>query len=428
MLMQKERIMTNRTIANTLLLVALMAPAAYAEIVPVKMYCFSKDNVPDGCIPVMPKQAYSQEQGCGWLKGQPNLFAVHLPEGNYDVSVTFETPETAAAATVKAEARRLMLKRLKRADENLRRFTVNIRRPQIRTDESVQLNSRERNPLSASWDDLLTLEFLPGIEGVKAVKIEPAPGAITLYIAGDSTVTDQSNEPWAGWGQMLPSFFKQGVAVANHAESGRALYSFRGEKRFDKILSRIHPGDYLFVQFGHNDQKNNKEGAGPFTTYKADMEDFIAKIREKGARPVLVSPMERRRWSGGEPGQTLTDYAQAVRLVGREQGVPVIDLHAMSLKFYAAMGEEGSRRAFVHYPANTFPNQGPALKDDTHHNVYGAYELARCIVEGIREQMPELAQHLREDAGSFDPARPDNPDRISIPASLFIHNEKPEGN
>lgn len=420
--------MARRTIASLLILGAVMISPACAETVSAGMYYFGQGSVPNGYTRVTPPQDYSPDTGCGWLPGQSNRFAVELPEGNYDVSVTFESSEAAAAATVKAEARRLMLKTLEPADGNQRRFTVNIRRPEIGAEAVVRLNSREQDPLSASWDDLLTLEFLPGMEGVSAVTIDPAPEAVTVYIAGDSTVMDQRYEPWAGWGQFLPSFFKPGVAVANHAESGRALYSFRWENRLDKILSTIRPGDYLFIQFGHNDQKNQKEGAGPFTTYKADLEDYTAKAREKGARPVLVSPMERRRWSEGKPGETLADFAAAVRMAGREQDVPVIDLHTMSLKFYAAMGEEGSKRAFVHYPANTFPGQYSDLKDDTHHNVYGAYELARCVAEGIREQVPDLAKYLRAEAGSFDPSRPDDPDQLDIPASLFIDAEEPEGN
>jgi lysophospholipase L1-like esterase len=156
--------------------------------------------------------------------------------------------------------------------------------------------------------------------------------------------------------------------IANHAESGRALYSFRGERRLEKILSTIQADDYLFIQFGHNDQKDKRDGAGAFTSYKEDLESYLATAREKKATPVLITPMERRRWKDGKPQQTLTDFAAAVRQVGEEPKIPVIDLHAMSLEFYQALGEEGSRKAFVHYPPNTFPGQNAPLKDDTHHN------------------------------------------------------------
>lgn len=395
----------------------------------VQTFYFGDGTYPSGCERVTPKSDYSEKNGFGWLNDRKTLFGVQLPEGNYDVQLAYENPEAAANSTIKAEARRLMLKKLDRSEKRTRQFTVNIRQPDLEGGDRVRLNKRETEPtMVAHWDGMLTLEFLPNADGVDALKIVPAAKALTVYLAGDSTVTDQPNEPWCGWGQMLPSFFESGIAVANHAESGRALYSFRYEKRFEKILSTIQRGDYLFIQFGHNDQKNKAEGAGPFTTYKADLEDYVSKVRKKDALPVLVTPMERRRWKDGKPGETLSDFAEAVRLVGKEQKVPVIDLHAMSLKLYAALGEEGSKRAFVHYPANTFPGQEKALRDDTHHNVYGGYELARCMVEGIRAQVPVLASYLRPDAGSFDPSKPDDPDLLDIPASLAAGAEKPEGN
>ncbi|MEA3187263.1 MAG: hypothetical protein QOD99_1093, partial [Chthoniobacter sp.] len=278
------------------------------------------------------------------------------------------------------------------------------------------------------WDDRLTFEFNGKHSGVASMEIKPAKEAITVFLAGDSTVTDQRNEPWAGWGQMLPRFFQQGVAVSNQAESGLALFSFEHQKRLEKILSMMKKGDYLFIQFGHNDQKDKSAGAGPFTSYKANLKKFVEAARAKGGLPVLVTPMERRRWKGSEPEPTLADYAEAVRQVGTEEKVPVIDLNAMSLKFYTALGPEKSTKAFVFYPANTFPGQAVDLKDNTHHNAYGGYELARCVVEGIRVNVPELAAHLAKDTGTFDPTKPDPPEKVEIPPSPFTGvTEKPAG-
>ena len=125
---------------------------------------------------------------------------------------------------------------------------------------------------------------------------------------------------------------------------------------------------------------------------------------------------------------TLTDFAEAVRQTAAEEKVPLIDLHAMSLKFYTALGPDDSRKAFTHCPAKTFPGQGQALKDDTHHNGCGGYELARCVVEGIKLALPELAARLAKDTTPFDPAKPDAPDAFSIPASPATGRaEKPEG-
>jgi lysophospholipase L1-like esterase len=188
-------------------------------------------------------------------------------------------------------------------------------------------------------------------------------------------------------------------------------------------------GDYLFVQFGHNDQRDKRPNAGPFTTYTEDLRRYVAAVRNKGGIPVLITPMERRRFDKNwKPTTTLAEHAAAVRKVGAAEKAPVIDLHAMSLKFYAALGPEKSTKAFAFYPANTFPGQNQPLKDNTHHNSYGAYELARCITLGIRMQTPALAAHLTEDAGTYDPANPDAPEGVVIPASPSIRKtEQPEG-
>jgi lysophospholipase L1-like esterase len=283
--------------------------------------------------------------------------------------------------------------------------------------------------MSPSWDEFLTLEFNGEQPGVAAIQIKPNPAATTVFLAGDSTVTDQLNEPWAGWGQMLPHFFKQGIAVSNQAESGLALFSFERQRRLEKVLSMMKKGDYIFIQFGHNDQKDKSEGAGPFTSYRANLTRYVQATREKDGIPVLVTPMERRRWENGMAMATLADYAEAVRQVGAEMKVPVIDLHVMSLELYGALGEKESTKAFVFYPTNTFPGQSGALKDNTHHSTYGGYELARCVVEGIKAKLPDLAKHLNEEAGPFDPAKPDTPGNVIIPASpLRGDNRKPAGN
>lgn len=357
----------------------------------------------------------------------PAAHTVRVEEGNHDVTIRFGDPVKAGSTTVKAEARRLMIEKVETRPGQFetRTFTVNVRKPTI-----AILNSREKGPpVTPDWDDLLTLEFNGRSPAVASIDVKPAPDAITLFIAGDSTVTDQRDEPYAGWGQMLPRFFRAGVALSNQAESGLALRSFKSQKRLEKLLSMMKRGDYCFIQFGHNDQKDKTPGAGPFTTYKSNLVEFVAAVRGKGGLPVLVTSMDRRRFNDkGEPTATLADYAEAVRQVGAERNVPVIDLNAMSLKFYAALGPEKSTKAFVFYPAHTFPGQDKALEDNTHHNAYGAYELARCVVEGIRKNVPALAAYLATDIAAFDPARPDPPETFDIPASPFVGKaEKPAG-
>jgi lysophospholipase L1-like esterase len=374
---------------------------------------------------------YDDQRGYGFAQqaGEAPVFALKVPEGNYTVTVLLGDAKKASSTTVRAESRRLMLHDAAAEAGKLleRSFTVNVKKPAIPGGGAAGIDSREAGPPAVpNWDDWLTLEFTGKQPAVAAVSIKPAGKTATVFLAGDSTVTDQASGPYFGWGQMLPRFFKPSVAFSNHAQSGLALHSFERQKRLAKALSMMNKGDYLFIQFGHNDQKDKTEGAGPFTSYKANLKKYIAAARKRGAIPVLVTPMERRRWNGTEQGATLQDYAEAVRQAGAEEGAPVIDLNQMSLKLYAALGPEGSTKAFVHYPENTFPGQTKALKDDTHHNAFGGYELARCMVEGIRKALPELAKELAPDAGNFDPNRPDKPEDILIPLGNATA-EKPAG-
>ena len=158
-----------------------------------------------------------------------------------------------------------------------------MRTPRIGADRSVRLKPREKTGEFWDWDDKLTLEFSGERPCVCAVLVFPAPGVPTLYLAGDSTVCDQPYEPFASWGQMLPRFFGPNAAIANHAESGESLRSFVGEGRLAKLDTLMRPGDLLFIQFGHNDQKERGEGVGAFTTYKEDLERFVADARAHGA-------------------------------------------------------------------------------------------------------------------------------------------------
>lgn len=378
---------------------------------------------------VTPRTLYSEATGYGFLRlEKPQIFAAQVPEGNYRVTLTLGDAKNAANTTVKAEARRLMLENVATQAGELvtRSFLVNVRRAEIAGGGRVSI--REREIQSPTWDDRLTLEFNGDNPAVSALKIEKIDDATTIFIAGDSTVTDQANEPYVGWGQMLPRFFNERVAIANYAESGRALYSFKGEHRLEKILSVIKPNDYLLIQFGHNDQKDKSPGSGPFTSYKTNLKYYIAQTRAKGAIPVIITPMERRRWKENAPQQTLSDFAQAAREAAKEENAPLLDLHAMSLQFYGSLGPKKSLKAFVHYPANTFPEQKEALKDDTHFNAYGAYELARCIVEGIKTNLPDLAKNLAHDVAPFDPTKPDSVEAVIIPSSPLKPVVKPAGN
>jgi lysophospholipase L1-like esterase len=403
------------------LLFCLAGYALADQTEPVRRFTFGP-AAPDA-TQVAPATVYTPGRGYGFefdttsTSGKPFLFSVRLPEGNYTVTLTLGDPATDGDTTGKAESRRLMLQSVKTKPNQFvtRSFTVNLRQPTLPDGNHVKLKPREQSYLH--WDDKLTLEFDGPHPAVSAVEIKPTgPDTITVYLAGDSTVTDQPNEPYNSWGQMLPRFFKPTVAVANHAESGESLKSFTGAKRIDKILSTIRPGDYLFIQFGHNDQKDKSPGAGAFTTYQDSLKRYVAEARRRQAIPVLITPVSRRSFGpDGKIANNLGDFPAAVRQVAREENVPLVDLNEMSHAFYEAMGPQASPRAF-------------APGDNTHHNNYGSYELAKCVVNGIRDAKLDLARHLVDDVFAFDPSKPDPIDQFDVPASPQTTTTKPEGN
>jgi len=349
-------------------------------------------------------------------QGDPFFFSVGVREGNYRVTVRFGHADVASDNTVKAESRQLMLEHVTTApgESVTRSFIVNVRNAAVPPPErnapggsAVVLNDREQGLLR--WDDKLTLEFNGAPAFPATVTIEPVE-CPTVFLLGDSTVTDQPYEPGASWGQMLPRFFKPEIAVANHAESGETLKSFLTGLRLAKVLSQLKAGDWVFLQFGHNDEKKSwpQTYVEAHTTYRAYLKTYIAEIRLRGATPVLVTSMQRRMCDdAGRIRNTHGDYPQAVRDVAREENVALIDLDRASVAFYEALGVDRAPLAFS--------NGG---KDATHHNNYGAYELAKCVVQGIRDaNVSALAERIVGDFPGFDPAHPDDPATFQLSPS-----------
>ncbi len=304
-------------------------------------------------------------------------------EGNYRVSVTLGS-QAESTVTVRAELRRLMLENVHTAaGQSVKRsFIVNVRTPEY-PGGSVKLKDRELKSEMAAWDKQITLEFSGENVAFRNVRAELVTGIPTMFIAGDSTSTDQGAEPFNSWGQMITRWFKDDIAVANHGESGESLRSFIGENRLAKLMSVIKPGDWLLIQFGHNDQKEKGEGVGAFSTYKRDLKRFVTEARAHGATPVLITPVARLNFDdAGHIVNTLGDYPEAVRQLAKEEKVALIDLNARSAKFYESLGPAKAVTAF-------------APGDKTHHNDFGSYELAKIMVEGIRQAEPALAKHLQ---------------------------------
>ena len=346
---------------------------------------------------------------------KPFFFSIALPEGSYRVTVKLGGNQT-STTTVWAEARRLMLEKVAvQANKSATRsFDVNVRVPAIAGDAAHAVHLKPREVGNLDWDAKLTLEFNGDRPSFRELRIEPVHET-TIYLAGDSTVVDQDVEPWAAWGQMLPRFFRPGVVVANHAESGETTLSFVNEQRLAKVMSQIQRGDYLFIQFAHNDQKPN---AVSLDAYRWLLVDYIKQSRAKGATPVLVTSMNRRTFdAAGKITDSLAGYPDAMREVAAQQHVALIDLNAMSKTLFETLGPAGTLKAFMHYPADSFPNQTEAISDDTHFNKYGAYELARCVIHGIRQAKLPLRKDLAKDVPDFNPATPDPVDTFSLPAT-----------
>jgi lysophospholipase L1-like esterase len=366
--------------------------------------------------------ASPQFNGKACTSDKPFFFSVPVPEGSYRITVVLGGPQ-ASVTTVRAEGRRLMLEKIPTAANAsvTKTFDTNVRYPEIAGTPATQVKLKPRELGILDWDHKLTLEFNGDHPSIRSIDIEPI-GIKTdepvLYLAGDSTVVDQYYEPWAAWGQMLPRFFLPGIVIANHAESGETTKSFVAEHRLAKIMTTIKSGDYLFIQFAHNDMK---PGAVSLEDYKKLLTDYIAQTRAKGATPVLITSMNRRTFDdAGKITNSFGPYPDAMREIAAEQKVTLIDLNAMSKTLFEAMGPEGTLKAFMHYPADSFPGQTAAIEDNTHFNSYGAYELARCIVHGIRETNLPLTKFLDPTVPDFNPAHPDPQTDFHLPFTPIL--------
>ena len=357
---------------------------------------------------------------------KPFYFSVPVDDGNYLVTVTLGAKKRAAQTVVRAESRRLMVENCvtKKNQYETWRFIVSKRSP----DHGVKLKEREKDYLN--WDELLTLEFNGSAPAVKSIRIEPDTTAVTVFLCGNSTVVDQELEPWASWGQMIPRWFTEKVAISNHAESGLSARTFIASNRLEKVLSMMKKGDYVVCEFGHNDQKEKRPGDGAYYHFAYHLKLFIDKVRAAGGQLIFVTPTQRRFFDEATHSkiqETHLDYPDAMRMVARREGIPLIELHDMTRDFFETLGFEGSKKALVHYPANTFPGQEKELADNTHFNPYGAYEVAKMVVMGMKQLQLPIMDDLRRDWQDYNPTQPDDPDAFVWYPSVKQDVKKPDG-
>lgn len=356
---------------------------------------------------------------------------IEVPDGNYKVTVVLGSKKKAGKTVVRAENRRLMVDEVatKKGQFKTVEFVVNKRTPEIEKGKRVKVKDREKN--YNTWDNAINLEFTGAAPAVKEVKIERDTTATTIFLCGNSTVVDQPYEPWASWGQMIPRWFGPEVAISNNAESGLTAGSFLGSYRLDKILTMMKKGDYVICEFGHNDQKEKMAGAGAWYNFSYYLKIFIDKVRAKGGNIIFVTPTQRRRFDDATHSKILEthgDYPDAMRAVAKREGVPVIELHDMTRTFFETLGYENSKKALVHYPANTFPGQDKPLADNTHFNPYGAYEIAKMVVMGMKQLNLPIVKYLRSDWKDFNPAQPDDYNKFVWYNSVQQDVTKPDGN
>jgi lysophospholipase L1-like esterase len=417
--------------------------AAVTDSRPSPKFCFTPAAVP-GFTQVMRTDAYSDQRGYGFEKvanvkfvnsgggdpihsgfmtgasATPFAFSIKLPEGSYDVTLTMGDSKAESTTTVKAELRRLMIAQLHLAAGEFARqtITVNIRTPAIATGGQVKLKApRETTNEAVAWDNKLTLSFDDKAPAISAIEIAPSNGP-TVYLMGDSTMTDQSGEPFNSWGQTITNWFKPGIAVSNQAESGESLPSSIGAKRLAKMTSTMKKGDYLLVQYGHNDMKSAAE---PPARYEQLLAQVVTEVRAHGGTPVIITPVSRKTFNAA--GQ-ITDsfvanggsYVLAAKDAAKVNNVTLIDLNGLSAKVYEAVGRADAPKLFAN------PNES------THHSDYGSYEISKCMIQGIIDAKLPLADFVKADWKTFDTSKPDPFASFTIPRDGPPISETPLGN
>ena len=312
----------------------------------------------------------------------PLSFKVKIPRsGNYNIKLSMGNKNKDMIISVFSQRRRCVLKNeTAKAGELIDfTFTANV------------CDIVPRGKTEIYKDDSIDITILGENACINLLTVEEVIDVPTIYIAGDSTVTDQNaNYPYnaatsyCGWAQILPSFLKQGISVSNHSHSGLTTESFRSGLHWSVVEKHIKPKDILFMQFGHNDQKDKTLGA--FGGYADNLRKYVDEAQEKGACPVIITPVSRTIWNGpdGSFNDMLKEYSDACKQVAAEKGIPLIDLHGKSVDFILKHGAKKVARYF-------FP------KDYTHHNDFGAFEMARLVVCGIKEaKINTIVEYLKD--------------------------------
>ena len=225
--------------------------------------------------------------------------------------------------------------------------------------------------------------------------------SIAIFMLGDSTMADKPNpesNPERGWGQVLPRFFNEHVAVKNFAVNGRSTKSFIDEGRWEVVRKQLTPGDYVFIQFGHNDTKatDPKRYTNPHTGYRRNLLKFVREARERGALPILFSPIVRRNFNeAGTLEDTHGAYPLVMRTLAHEMNVPFIDLQLKSEELVLSLGPENSKALYLWLAPGKYAMYPEGKQDNTHFTETGAMAMAKLAVAGLCEQNSALINFMK---------------------------------
>jgi len=317
-----------------------------------------------------PAQAHEEPKPPGIANCTAAACHFGVPPGTYDVRVLLGG-EAASSTAVSGETRRSLLPETPVAagERVVRNFTVNVRTPE----------GEPTGPQGTPGLDLAIGGTAPELAGIQ---VTPARHTRQIFLVGDSTVCDQPADPYSGWGQQLPQYLRKGLSVANYADSGESTVTYLGNPQlWATVQPLIRPGDLVLIQLAHNDKTT--DGA----TYRGNLETLVAGVREKGGRPVLVTPIVRRWFNADGTLNNDTallvnslgvDHPAVIRSVAAEHGVPLIDLTARTKRLVESLGVEGSKAIYLYNEK----------KDNTHTSVHGATVYAGLVRDAL------VAQHL----------------------------------
>ncbi|MDS0526300.1 rhamnogalacturonan acetylesterase [Clostridium sp. SHJSY1] len=313
----------------------------------------------------------------------PIKFHLDVPPGNYDVTVELGDKYTSASTSVEGEARRAMIGETYTRSGHIlkRKFTINVREP-------------EAQPTGEGGNGIpgLDITFLGQSPKVNGIKVAAAKKSQMVYLVGDSTVCDRLAAPYAGWGEMIPQYFKSHTCIANYADCGESSSTFLNTATlFPYIKQILKPNDYVLIQFGHNDKTSTAD------EYSNNLNTYVSECRKVGAIPVLVTPPVRRNFNSDN--KTLSDTSLHVNSFGVnlpgimkevaiKNNVPLIDLTSKSKELVESLGIDGCKKLYL-----TMEDDG--IEDHTHFSEYGANEMAKLVVQEIKELKIPITSKLR---------------------------------